>query len=339
MTIGHRAHLVPPADDLADRHRDDVGVAVLVHPAVRVRHERFCNGIGNGSGAPSSVHLLLALTMNRPEARNALSGEMLAIMEQAWVRANEDPEVRVVILTGAGGYSCAGTDLKAMSSDSPSDRFESGEFDTSVIPSLLKGYRLTKPLISAVEGPAIAGGTEILQATDIRVAGVGPVRRVRTEVGALPAGRLRRTARAPAALHRGGRPAAYRQAHQGSRHEGDRPDRPRRTRRGGAGQGPRDRRADRGQRSARRQAVLKTIRDSEDKHENECWQDDAEVGAAVFASNDAKEGPRALAEKRPRTSPGPELGEHHPHDGCSASALVTPARGPALGGIGWPSGA
>ncbi len=41
--------------------------------------------------------------MNRPEARNALSGEMLAIMEQAWERANEDPEVRVVILTGAGG--------------------------------------------------------------------------------------------------------------------------------------------------------------------------------------------------------------------------------------------
>ena len=58
-----------------------------------------------------------------------------------------------------------------MSSSSPSDRFESGEFDPSVIKSLLKGYRVTKPLIAAVEGPAIAGGTEILQATDIRVAG------------------------------------------------------------------------------------------------------------------------------------------------------------------------
>src|SRR6195952_4343333 len=113
----------------------------------------------------------LVVTMNRPEARNALSGEMLAIMEQAWVRANEDPEVRVVILTGAGGYFCAGADLKAMSKRSPSDSFESGEFDPSVIRSLLKGYRLTKPLIAAVEGPAIAGGTEILQATDIRVAG------------------------------------------------------------------------------------------------------------------------------------------------------------------------
>jgi enoyl-CoA hydratase len=113
----------------------------------------------------------LVVTMNRPEARNALSGEMLAIMEQAWVRANEDPEVRVVILTGAGGYFCAGADLKAMSSHSPSDSFESGAFDPSVIRSLLKGYRVDKPLIAAVEGPAIAGGTEILQATDIRVAG------------------------------------------------------------------------------------------------------------------------------------------------------------------------
>ena len=61
----------------------------------------------------------LVVTMNRPEARNALSGEMLAIMEQAWERANADPEVRVVILTGAGGYFCAGADLKAMSVELP----------------------------------------------------------------------------------------------------------------------------------------------------------------------------------------------------------------------------
>ncbi len=46
------------------------------------------------------------------------------------------------------------------------------------------------------------------------------------------------------------------------------------------------------------QAVLKTIRDSEGKHEDDCWADDAKVGAAVFASNDAKEGPKAFMEKR-----------------------------------------
>nr|WP_235738678.1 enoyl-CoA hydratase-related protein [Nocardioides alcanivorans] len=113
----------------------------------------------------------LVVTLNRPEARNALSGEMLQLMEQAWERANTDPEVRVVILTGAGGAFCAGADLKAMSKDSPGDKFESGTFDPSIIKALLKGYRLNKPLIAAVEGAAIAGGTEILTATDIRIAG------------------------------------------------------------------------------------------------------------------------------------------------------------------------
>ena len=46
------------------------------------------------------------------------------------------------------------------------------------------------------------------------------------------------------------------------------------------------------------QAILKTVRDSEGKHEEDCWSDDAAVGKAVFASEDAKEGPRAFAEKR-----------------------------------------
>jgi enoyl-CoA hydratase len=46
------------------------------------------------------------------------------------------------------------------------------------------------------------------------------------------------------------------------------------------------------------QAILKTMRDSEGKHEEECWADDAKVGAAVFSSDDAKEGPRAFLEKR-----------------------------------------
>src|SRR5262245_21374606 len=109
--------------------------------------------------------------MNRPEARNALSGPMMAIMREAWDRVDTDPSIRVCVLTGAGGSFCAGADLKAMTASHPGDSFAGGGWDLSVIEPLLKGRRLTKPLIAAVEGAAIAGGTEILQATDIRVAG------------------------------------------------------------------------------------------------------------------------------------------------------------------------
>jgi enoyl-CoA hydratase len=52
------------------------------------------------------------------------------------------------------------------------------------------------------------------------------------------------------------------------------------------------------------QSVLRTIRDSEGRHEDDCWADDARVGAAVFSSQDAKEGPRAFSEKRPAAFEG-----------------------------------
>src|ERR1700755_107896 len=55
----------------------------------------------------------LILTLNRPEARNALSTEMLSIMAEAWDRVDNDPQIRSCILTGAGGSFCAGMDLKA----------------------------------------------------------------------------------------------------------------------------------------------------------------------------------------------------------------------------------
>jgi enoyl-CoA hydratase len=112
---------------------------------------------------------VLIVTMNRPEARNALSAPMMALLRQAWDMTDSDPGIRVCVLAGAGGAFCAGADLKAMTSEHPGSRM--GELDLSVIEPLLKGRRLTKPLIAAVEGPAIAGGTEILQACDIRVAG------------------------------------------------------------------------------------------------------------------------------------------------------------------------
>src|SRR5437763_15098438 len=75
------------------------------------------------------------------------------------------------MLPGSGGVFWEGRDLKAASAKPPGDLFKEGSYDPSRIDALLKGRRLSKPLIAAVEGPAIAGGTEILQGTDIRVAG------------------------------------------------------------------------------------------------------------------------------------------------------------------------
>jgi enoyl-CoA hydratase len=241
----------------------------------------------------------LVVTMNRPEARNALSGEMLALMSDAWDRVNEDDDIRACILTGAGGYFCAGMDLKAASEKPPSESFESGAFDPSVIKPLLKGFRLTKPLIAAVEGPAIAGGTEILQGTDIRVAGEsakfgvsearwslyplgGSAVRLPRQIPYTVAADLLLTGRhllAPEAKELGliGHVVPDGEALAKARELADLI----------CANGP-----------LAVQAILKTMRDSEGKHEEECWADDAKIGAAVFASEDAKEGPRAFAEKR-----------------------------------------
>jgi enoyl-CoA hydratase len=116
---------------------------------------------------------VLVLTMNRPEAKNALSPEMLVGLADAWDAVDVDDSIRVAVLTGAGGVFCAGADLKAMNdSQNTSDAAKRMRTDAGLAwKALLRSHRLTKPLIAAVEGYAVAGGTEILQATDIRVAG------------------------------------------------------------------------------------------------------------------------------------------------------------------------
>jgi enoyl-CoA hydratase len=239
---------------------------------------------------------VLVVTMNRPQARNALSAEMLKIMREAWDRVDEDPDVRCCVLTGAGGAFCAGADLKAMTANHPGEQ----SFDAAVIEPLLKGRRLTKPLIAAVEGPAIAGGTEILQATDIRVAGESArfgvseprwglyplggsaVRLVRQLPYTMAADLLLtgRHIKAPEAKaigligHVVPDGEALRKAMEIAKTI--------------AANGP-----------IAVRAILRTIRETEGMHENDAFTLDAQVGMSVFASEDAKEGPRAFAEKRP----------------------------------------
>lgn len=132
----------------------------------------------------SEPHLLVereghvvTVTFNRPEARNAWSLETLARMWDAWQMIDGDPEVRVAILTGAGGTFCAGADLKLMHSDQSDNPWHARFREDPELhwKAMLRHYQLKKPLIAAVEGFALGGGTEILQATDIRVAGRGAV--------------------------------------------------------------------------------------------------------------------------------------------------------------------
>jgi enoyl-CoA hydratase len=119
---------------------------------------------------------VMIVTMNRPKRKNAMTLTMFALMADAWTELSENPNLRCAILTGAGGNFSSGMDLRAMAGDVDPDgaideRARLREDPGFVYRGLLKTYRPTKPVIAAVEGVAIAGGTEILQGTDIRVAG------------------------------------------------------------------------------------------------------------------------------------------------------------------------
>ncbi len=246
---------------------------------------------------------VLVVTLNRPEAKNALSGGMLAGMYRAWRMLDEDPELRVGILTGRGDVFCAGADLKAMGAgDKPDEELQKlmAEVPDLHWQALLRHNRPMKPIIAAVEGFAVAGGTEILQGTDIRVAaedaifGVTEARR-----GLFPLGgssvRLRRqipytlaaeiliTGRhitAKEALDFGlvGRLVPSGQALAEAKE---------------IAQGI----SDNGPLAIR--AIMRMLREIDESYsEGDALEKEIEYGGPVFASKDAREGPRAFREKR-----------------------------------------
>jgi enoyl-CoA hydratase len=257
----------------------------------------------------SEPHLLLerdghvaTVTLNRPESRNALSGEMIVRMADAWVEIDEDPEIRVAIVTGAGGHFCAGADLKAMAAGHPDDEWTprfTAEVDLHW-KGLLRHFQPRKPLVAAVEGYAVAGGTEILQAMDLRVAGesavfgVAEVRR-----GLFPLGgstvRLRRQIpyTVAAELLLTGRQMTAAEAKDVGLighvvPDGTALDAARALAEQIAANGP-----------LAVQAILQSLRESANLTEAEGLARELELGWPVFASQDAKEGPKAFAEKRP----------------------------------------
>jgi enoyl-CoA hydratase len=267
------------------------------------------------SDQPEEPHLLYErdghvaiVTMNRPAAKNALSGEMLVRMYDAWVEIDEDPELRVGILTGAGGTFCSGMDLKAFAGGTQGEnpfqkRFE--EDSDLHWKALLRHFRPRKPIIAAVEGFALAGGTEILQGTDIRVAGEGATLGI-TEVarGLFPLGgstvRLRRqipytlaaemllTGRrvpAPEAKEIGliGHVVPDGKALEKAREIADQI----------AANAP-----------LSVQAVLRSLREGAEMTEADALANELELGWPIFATKDAKEGATAFAEKRPANFKG-----------------------------------
>jgi 2-(1,2-epoxy-1,2-dihydrophenyl)acetyl-CoA isomerase len=122
------------------------------------------------------------LTFNRPERRNALSGEMLAGMRVALGQAETDPEVRCVVVTGAGGAFCAGGDVKGFAEGSaradgpgPSldERVHQQRLDQRATSGAL--WSMPKPTVAVLPGPAAGAGLSIALACDLRVAVEGAV--------------------------------------------------------------------------------------------------------------------------------------------------------------------
>jgi enoyl-CoA hydratase len=255
-----------------------------------------------------SPHLLVdrdgpvvTLTMNRPEARNALSSEMVVRMADAWEEINADASVRVAILTGAGGHFSAGADLKAMAGGYGESEWTARTRADPEIPwkALLRHLRLRVPLIAAVEGYAVAGGTEILQATDIRIAGES-ARFGITEAtrGLFPVGgstvRLRRQIpyTLAAEILFTGELISARRAYEIGLIGRVVPD----------GQALAEARrvaariAENGPLAV--QAIKRSLQETEGLPEAEALRVELQIGLPIFATEDAREGPRAFAEKR-----------------------------------------
>jgi enoyl-CoA hydratase/carnithine racemase len=108
---------------------------------------------------------ILRITLNRPEKRNALSFEMCGQLARAFDEAATDPAIRAVVLTANGSAFCSGMDL-----------YEAGSLDDAALAHIHNalftvGRRVTKPIIAAVHGDALAGGTGLVANAHIVVAG------------------------------------------------------------------------------------------------------------------------------------------------------------------------
>lgn len=107
------------------------------------------------------------LTMNRPETRNALNQPLLAALRETCEGLDDDPEIRAVVLTGAGAGFCSGADLKAaMAESNPPSNEERIERFHAIIRAIVNSK---KPFVAALNGGAVGFGADLALACDLRV--------------------------------------------------------------------------------------------------------------------------------------------------------------------------
>ena len=120
---------------------------------------------------------IVTITINRPERRNALDMEHFAALARTWVAFRDDPEQRVAIITGTGNSFCVGADLKSFVTKvtenvedlAAGKTVEDFPADAGLV-AVLREFDLFKPVIAAVNGICVAGGMEMLMGTDLRIA-------------------------------------------------------------------------------------------------------------------------------------------------------------------------
>lgn len=128
------------------------------------------------------------LTLQRPEALNALTEELVTTLAQSIQRAASDSSVRVVVLRGGGGNFCSGLDLKAAVPDSLST--DEAEEKMRTFQSVIRGIALSdKPFVACVEGAAVGFGADMALACDLRVFGRGAYLQEKfVDIGLMPDG-------------------------------------------------------------------------------------------------------------------------------------------------------
>ncbi|MBU0514273.1 MAG: enoyl-CoA hydratase/isomerase family protein [Proteobacteria bacterium] len=117
---------------------------------------------------------IVLITIDRPQAMNALDGEAWARLNQAWIDFRDDPEVWVAVITGAGDKAfCAGADLKRLAeyyrSMTPLQRRMKSETEPG-LGGITRNLEIFKPIIAAINGYCLAGGLELALACDLRIA-------------------------------------------------------------------------------------------------------------------------------------------------------------------------